>query len=160
MMAAQDQTEQLARNAEKARALDTRRPLTPAATDELRRVLVVEDNVVNQRLAQAQLATLGFAADVVASAGEALTAMAHKRYALVLMDCHMPGMDGYQATAEIRRCETGTARRTVVVAMTAHARDEARRECLAAGMDDYISKPVEIEALEAVLKRWLGVLER
>ncbi|HZO81232.1 MAG TPA: response regulator [Candidatus Binataceae bacterium] len=131
--------------------------LRPAATGtEAQTVLVVEDNVVNRRLAQAQLSALGFAADVVANAQEALAAMARRRYALVLMDCQMPGMDGYQTTAEIRRREAAAAHRSVVVAMTAHARHGARRECLEAGMDDYISKPVEIEALEALLKRWLG----
>lgn len=123
-------------------------------------ILVVEDNIVNQRLAQAQLVTLGFESDVAGSGSEALEAMARRRYQVVLMDCQMPGMDGYQATAEIRKREAGAGHRTVVIAMTAHALGDARSKCFDAGMDDYISKPVEIEALEAALKRWSPVAAR
>jgi CheY-like chemotaxis protein/HPt (histidine-containing phosphotransfer) domain-containing protein len=116
-------------------------------------VLLVEDNVLNQIVAAGILSKLGYDADVVASGRDAVEAVAGG-YAAVLMDCRLPGLDGYQATAEIRRRE-GTTRHTPIIAMTASVTPEDRDRCLAAGMDDFVSKPVMVADLRAVLARWL-----
>jgi CheY-like chemotaxis protein len=117
-------------------------------------VLVVEDSPVNQIVAVRALERCGCRSELAADGHEALEALARNHYDAVLMDCQMPGLDGYAATAELRRREAG-GRRTPVIAMTAHAMVGDRARCLAAGMDDYISKPMKQAALAETLRHWL-----
>src|SRR5919106_100871 len=119
------------------------------------KVLIAEDNAINQKLAVAMLERLGYVADVVESGTEAVRALSSTRYGAVLMDCHMPEMNGYEAAAEIRKQE-GTSGRTPIIAMTASVMRDDRERCLAAGMDDYVSKPVQLEELQLALERWVG----
>jgi CheY-like chemotaxis protein len=118
-------------------------------------VLVVEDTPINQQVARGMLARLGYAVDVASDGLEALEAVSHHAYAAILMDCQMPRMDGFEATREIRRRE-GRTSRTPIIAMTASAMRGERDRCLAAGMDDYIAKPVRLQELQARLRRWSG----
>jgi hypothetical protein len=116
-------------------------------------ILLVEDNKMNQLVSTKLLEKLGFAFDIANHGGEAVRAIQAKEYDAILMDCQMPEMDGYEATAEIRRLE-GTARHTPIIAMTAAAMEGDRERCLDAGMDDYITKPVRLESVAGVLQRW------
>lgn len=124
------------------------------ASNEVR-ILVAEDNLVNQKLALLQLKQLGFSADAVNTGAEAILAASSTPYALILMDCQMPEMDGYQATRTIRHNELNSGRHIPIIAMTAHAMQGAKERCLAEGMDDYLSKPVSPVKLAEVLNKWL-----
>jgi CheY-like chemotaxis protein len=117
------------------------------------RVLVAEDNVVNQKVAVRMLEKLGLRVDVAGNGREAVEMVKTLPYDLVFMDCHMPEMDGFEAVAAIRRRESG-GRHTPVVAMTADVLDSYREQCLKAGMDDFVAKPVKMEALVQAVKKW------
>ncbi len=125
-----------------------------AETGERGDVLVVEDNTTNQLVIVGILEGLGYRAEVTSSGLEALEALDRRTYSAVLMDCQMPGMDGYAATAEIRRRE-GATRHTPIIAVTAAAVKGDRERCLEAGMDGYISKPLNPEEVDALLARWV-----
>ncbi|BBJ94780.1 hybrid sensor histidine kinase/response regulator [Xanthomonas campestris pv. campestris] len=120
------------------------------------RILLVEDNPVNLLVAQKLLGVLGFEADTATDGEAALSSMESTRYDMVFMDCQMPVLDGYAATRRWRAMETESGGRPIpIVAMTANAMAGDRERCLAAGMDDYLSKPVAREQLNACLQRWL-----
>jgi PAS domain S-box-containing protein len=146
-------------------------PVAPPRLVHGARLLLVEDNPVNQKVTLRQLQKLGYRADAVGNGMEAVVVLRTIPYDLVLMDCQMPEMDGYEATRRIRGMEERRreqlarmepdrphpeSRRVPVIAITAHAMPGDREKCLAAGMDDYITKPVRVEDLKDVLFRWLG----
>lgn len=120
------------------------------------RVLLVEDNVINQKVAIQMLDRLHCDVEVAGDGETALAIIFDGNYSIVLMDIQMPGMDGYETAAAIREQEAGTGRRIPIVAMTANAMSGDREKCLAAGMDDYVPKPVRQEELQRVLKKWTG----
>jgi signal transduction histidine kinase/ligand-binding sensor domain-containing protein/CheY-like chemotaxis protein/HPt (histidine-containing phosphotransfer) domain-containing protein len=130
--------------------------LQPPPLPKLRgRVLVVEDQPLNREVAEGMLTALGVGVETAADGRQALEMLAKERFDLVLMDCQMPVMDGFSATAELRRRESGGAR-TPVVALTADATSDGREKCLAAGMDAHLAKPFTRTALHSALSKWLS----
>jgi two-component system, sensor histidine kinase and response regulator len=135
------------------------RPLqsvVPAEIRERTRILLVEDNLVNQQVEIRMIERIGYRADFVENGAGALERLNHTDYDLILMDCQMPGMDGYTATHEIRRRE-GATRHTPIIGLTARALAGDRDDCIRAGMDDYLSKPVMPEDLGAIIDKWAMV---
>jgi signal transduction histidine kinase/DNA-binding response OmpR family regulator/HPt (histidine-containing phosphotransfer) domain-containing protein len=120
-------------------------------------ILLAEDNEVNQEVARCLLESLGLTADVAGDGREVLAALERRRYDVILMDCQMPRMDGFEATHRIRAWEAGTpqARRIPIIALTANAMTGDRERCLEAGMDDYLCKPIRAPELAAALARWM-----
>jgi CheY-like chemotaxis protein len=133
--------------------LITRHTLDEARAQRRGHILLAEDNVVNQKVALGMLKKLGYRADVAHNGHEVVEALRRQPYALVLMDCQMPELDGFAATAQIRQAE-GSRRHTIILAMTANAMHGDRERCLAAGMDDYVSKPMSLDVLREKLERW------
>jgi len=118
-------------------------------------LLLAEDNLVNQKVALVLLELLSLEAEVVNNGKEALAAVKSGSYSIILMDCHMPVMDGFQATVAIRKYEAQIGRYTPIIAVTALAMAGDRERCIAAGMDDYIAKPIDREVLQEKISHWL-----
>jgi signal transduction histidine kinase/CheY-like chemotaxis protein len=135
---------------------DALRPADPSARRA--RILIADDNATNQKVAVRMLQRLGYRGDVASTGAEAVSMLNSGHYDAVLMDCQMPEVDGYEAARQIRHNERG-GRRVPIIAMTADAMPGERERCLAAGMDDYISKPVKLHVVAAVLERWLATKE-
>jgi two-component system sensor histidine kinase/response regulator len=131
-------------------------PALPGAVTRSLRILVAEDNVVNQRLALRMLEKAGHRVDLAANGRAAVESVGQVAYDLVLMDCLMPEMDGFEATRAIRAAELGTDRRLPIVALTANAMQGEREKCYDAGMDDYLAKPFTKQTLTAIIERWTG----
>ena len=134
-------------------------PARQAAGNEKRRqcrVLIAEDNIVNQKVAMKILGKLGYTAETVNNGAEAVKALESGAYDLVLMDCQMPEMDGYQATAKIRQREMN-GHRTPIIALTANAMQGDAEKCLESGMDAYITKPISPQTLTVTLDHWARV---
>jgi signal transduction histidine kinase/CheY-like chemotaxis protein/CHASE2 domain-containing sensor protein/HPt (histidine-containing phosphotransfer) domain-containing protein len=135
-----------------SQSVGTASPLVNQLSANLR-ILVAEDNKINQKVALNQLKSLGYTADLACDGEEVLTKIADRHYDAILMDCHMPRLDGYATTREIRRIE-GDVRHTIIIALTASAMKEDLELSMAAGMDDFLSKPVRKEELAAKIRQW------
>ncbi|MBI4854675.1 MAG: response regulator [Acidobacteria bacterium] len=132
---------------------------TPAKTSQTnptakQHVLLVEDSKVSQKVTAFQLKCLGYTVDIVENGYQALQALNKNSYGLILMDCLMPEMDGYQATKEIRQNERATGNHIPIIGLTGHELVDDRNKCLSVGMDGYLSKPAEVSTLVDTLNYW------
>jgi two-component system sensor histidine kinase/response regulator len=128
----------------------------PILTTKKARILLAEDNAINQEVATRILERLGYKVDKVANGLEAINAVQKTPYDLLLIDCQMPEMDGFTATQKIRQMEVKQHKHLPIIAMTAYALEGDREKCLAAGMDDYIPKPLDVKLLEKTIKQWIS----
>ena len=134
--------------------IDKNRPNSDFPPPCCLRVLLVDDNPVNQKAGVTLLSRIGYRADVAANGREAIEAMGRTAYNVILMDCEMPVMDGYEATRQIRLHEQEEHRERIhIIALTSNTMPGNREQCLAAGMDDYMSKPMRATAIQQVLER-------
>ena len=124
-----------------------------SSSEDPPRILMAEDNAINQRVGKLILQRAGIAIDLVGDGGEALEAHRAEPYDLILMDCQMPFMDGFEASRRIRQLG---GKQPIIIAVTANALLGERERCLEAGMDDYLSKPFQAEQLVAVVRKWLS----
>ena len=125
----------------------------PLTSQDSSRILMAEDNAINQRVGKLILQRAGFQIDLASDGNEAIAAHSSDPYDLILMDCQMPSMDGFEASRRIRRLEQ---KQPVIIAVTANALVGEREKCLEAGMNDYLSKPFQAEQLVSVVKKWLA----
>ena len=123
-------------------------------------ILVVDDNASNQYVARVVLEKFGLQAHLVDNGQEAIRAASSDQYELILMDCRMPVCDGYEATEAIRAIQARTGKRVPIIGVTACAMEGDREKCLAAGMDDYVTKPLTLDAFKGLLIRWLSSMPR
>jgi len=123
--------------------------------DNPAQILLVEDNLVNQKVALILIERLGLSAQLASNGLEAVQMVSRQSFSVILMDCHMPEMDGFEATVAIRKMEEESDRYTPIIAVTALAMAGDRERCIAAGMDDYLTKPIDKELLKAKLNHWL-----
>jgi CheY-like chemotaxis protein len=143
----------LARKKSQTATVTIKSAITPPANRKPVRILLAEDNIINQKVAIGLLNNIGYNADIAGNGLEVLAALERRPYDLILMDCQMPELDGYETTHRIRaNPDTGSMR---IIAMTANAMRGESEKCLDAGMDDYLSKPVRLEALRDMLARWM-----
>jgi CheY-like chemotaxis protein len=124
-----------------------------AAAARCTTILIAEDNAINQKVIERMVQKLGYRVNLVTNGKEAIDALSRSSYGLIFMDCQMPEMDGFEACREIRKRGSGV--RIPIVAITANAMKGDRERCLAAGMDDYVSKPFKQEDLRIVIERWM-----
>jgi PAS domain S-box-containing protein len=138
-------------------AVDVDRSVAACARRTSARVLIAEDNRGMHELLNLQFDELGLSVEIVADGAQAVAAAQRERFAAIFMDCHMPIVDGFEATRMIREAELASGEHVPIIAMTANAFKEDREECLAVGMDDHLAKPVRMEALRAVVERWVAI---